>query len=67
VDENEPEEWPLVAWLHWCGTLNLGRYEPDAVCHGCRFEVKAREAAQAVTRYALVDLVSEPLVWEGED
>lgn len=44
------------AWLHWCGALNKGDWEPGAVCTGCRSEVRTNDVSVGdyeVTRYRL--------------
>ncbi|MEV0382384.1 hypothetical protein [Nonomuraea sp. NPDC050643] len=40
------------AWLHHCGTLNHGYWEPGAMCSGCRFSVD--KAGHVDEHYRLV-------------
>lgn len=43
------------AWLHQCGHLNKGDFNPaEAWCSGCRYEV--RDMREVEARYDLVPL-----------
>lgn len=61
---------PTAAWLHHCGSLNAGAYDPTtslgehAVCSGCHCEVKHH--TEVVAHFELIQ-TAVPSSGSGSD